>query len=147
MSNDTLSSTEVESSSKRAIKTGILMLNMGGPQNAAEVEDFLTRLFSDKDIINLPMQKYLGPLIAKFRAPSIIEKYNQIGGGSPILKWTKIQGELLCRKLDVKSTETGPHKAYVGFRYAHPLIEETLDEIERDGITNLVVFSQYPQYR
>ena len=76
------------------------MLNMGGPQNADEVEDFLTRLFLDKDIITIPMQKYLGPLIAKLRAPSIIEKYNQIGGGSPILKWTKIQGELLCGKLE-----------------------------------------------
>ena len=53
----------------------------------------------------------------------------------------------MCQHLDKISPETAPHKAYVGFRYAHPLIEETLDEIERDGITNLVVFSQYPQYR
>ena len=37
-------------------KTGILMLNMGGPKNAGEVQDFLTRLFMDRDIIKLPMQ-------------------------------------------------------------------------------------------
>jgi protoheme ferro-lyase len=33
----------------------------------------------------------LGPRIAKRRTPSIQEKYAEIGGGSPILKWTKIQ--------------------------------------------------------
>lgn len=39
-------------------KTAILMLNMGGPRNLPEVEPFLRRLFLDRDIINLPMQKY-----------------------------------------------------------------------------------------
>ena len=33
----------------------------------------------------------LGPLIAKRRTPSIKEKYAQIGGGSPIRKWTEMQ--------------------------------------------------------
>ena len=37
-------------------KTGIFMLNMGGPQKADEVQDFLTRLFLDRDIIKLPFQ-------------------------------------------------------------------------------------------
>ena len=37
-------------------KTGILMLNMGGPQTTGEVKDFLTRLFLDRDIIKLPFQ-------------------------------------------------------------------------------------------
>ena len=36
-------------------------------------------------------QSWLGPLIAKRRTPSIIEKYNEIGGGSPIYDWTKKQ--------------------------------------------------------
>lgn len=38
-------------------KTGIFMLNMGGPANAEEVEPFLRRLFLDRDIMTLPMQK------------------------------------------------------------------------------------------
>jgi len=33
----------------------------------------------------------LGPFIAKRRTASIQEKYAQIGGGSPILKWTRLQ--------------------------------------------------------
>ena len=38
-------------------KTGILMLNMGGPETSADVSDFLYRLFSDRDLIRLPVQK------------------------------------------------------------------------------------------
>ena len=39
-----------------AAKTGVLMLNMGGPRTADDVEMFLTRLFLDRDIIKLPFQ-------------------------------------------------------------------------------------------
>lgn len=38
-------------------KTGILMLNLGGPEKTEDVYDFLLRLFSDKDLIPLPAQK------------------------------------------------------------------------------------------
>lgn len=33
----------------------------------------------------------LGPLIAKRRTPEVQKKYDQIGGGSPILMWTQRQ--------------------------------------------------------
>jgi ferrochelatase len=64
---------------KYQVKTGILMLNMGGPRTGEEVEAFLRNLFADRDIIKLPWQHKLGPLIAKRRTPSIIEKYKEIG--------------------------------------------------------------------
>jgi hypothetical protein len=38
-------------------KTGILMLNLGGPEKNEDVYEFLLRLFSDKDLIPLPAQK------------------------------------------------------------------------------------------
>ena len=38
-------------------KTGILMMNMGGPEKLDDVYDFLFRLFSDRDLIPLPAQK------------------------------------------------------------------------------------------
>ena len=40
-------------------KTGILMMNLGGPEKSSDVYDFLNRLFSDKDLIPLPMQKFI----------------------------------------------------------------------------------------
>lgn len=127
-------------------KTGILMLNMGGPKTTADVQDFLSRLLSDPDIVSLPAKKILGPMIAKARAPSIAKKYEEIGGGSPIHYWTQRQGELMCKVLDEKSPETGPHKAYSGFRYVSPLTEEALDQMEKDGVERVVAFSQFPQY-
>jgi ferrochelatase len=42
--------------SKKA-KTGIMLVNMGGPSTLDEVHDFLFRLFSDKDLIPLPAQR------------------------------------------------------------------------------------------
>ncbi|XP_066987531.1 LOW QUALITY PROTEIN: ferrochelatase, mitochondrial [Macrobrachium rosenbergii] len=127
-------------------KTGILMLNMGGPQTLDEVHDFLLRLFKDRDIIQLPFQDYMGPWIAKRRTPSIQQKYDEIGGGSPIFKWTDLQGRLMCERLDEICPESAPHKHYVGFRYAKPLTEDTLQRMEEDGVENCIAFTQYPQY-
>jgi ferrochelatase len=70
-------------------------------------------------------------VIARRRTPSIIEQYREIGGGSPILKWTKIQGEGMVKILDEISPHTAPHKFYVGFRYVNPLTEEAIEEMER----------------
>ncbi len=39
-------------------KTAVLMLNMGGPETLDDVHGFLLRLFSDKDLIPLPVQEY-----------------------------------------------------------------------------------------
>lgn len=131
---------------KRKAKTGILMLNMGGPSTLDEVEKFLFRLFTDKDIMDIPFMSKLGPYIAQRRTPVVRERYREIGGGSPILKWTKIQGERLVQNLDRICPASAPHKFYVGFRYAEPLTENALQLMEEDGIERAVAFSQYPQY-
>lgn len=127
-------------------KTGILMLNMGGPEKEADVQSFLTRLFLDRDLMQLPAQQVLGPRIAQRRTPKIQEQYNKIGGGSPIKKWTETQGQGMVKLLDQISPDTAPHKFYVGFRYVHPLTEEAIEEMESDGIERGVAFTQYPQY-
>lgn len=88
----------------------------------------------------------LGPWIAQRRTEEVQKKYAEIGGGSPILKWTNLQGDLMCRQLDAVSPETAPHKPYVGFRYVNPLTEDTLQQIEQDRPERVVIFSQYPQY-
>ncbi|POY70282.1 putative Protoporphyrin ferrochelatase [Rhodotorula taiwanensis] len=115
-------------------------------QQSAQTHDFLRRLFADPDLIPLPFQSTLGPLIAKRRYPKIEKQYDAIGGGSPILKWTRIQGKGMAELLDELSPETAPHKAYTMFRYAEPLTETCLDEMRRDGVTRAVAFTQYPQY-
>lgn len=138
--------TQMQKDSDKRLKTGILMLNMGGPSTLQEVQPFLTRLFTDRDIMQLPFQDRLGPWIAKRRTPSITKKYADIGGGSPILDWTRKQGQLLVDILDRKSAITSPHKYYVAFRYAKPLLTEALEELVSDDVKRVVIFSQYPHY-
>jgi ferrochelatase len=49
-------STAKQDTLKSKPKTGILLLNMGGPRSKNEVQEFLTNIFLDRDIIKLPMQ-------------------------------------------------------------------------------------------
>ncbi|KAI5965224.1 HEM15 [Candida pseudojiufengensis] len=127
--------------------TGIVFMNMGGPSKKEETYDFLLRLFQDGDLIPFgPFQKPLGKFIAWRRTPTIEEHYEEIGGGSPIRKWSEYQCSKVCEILDKTHPETAPHKPYVAFRYAKPLTEETLAEMQKDGIKRAVAFSQYPQF-
>ena len=66
--------TPASSSSSPRVKTGILMMNMGGPSVPEETGTFLHRLFNDPDIIDLgggTFQKMLGTFIAKRRTPKV----------------------------------------------------------------------------
>ncbi|RPB10421.1 ferrochelatase-domain-containing protein [Morchella conica CCBAS932] len=127
--------------------TAIVLLNMGGPSTVPEVHDFLSRLFADGDLIPLgPLQKYLGPLIARRRTPKIEAQYSVIGGGSPIRRWSTLQATEACKLLDTLHPSTAPHKPYVAFRYAAPLTEDTFLQMQADGIRRAVAFTQYPQY-
>ncbi|ODV58627.1 ferrochelatase HEM15 [Ascoidea rubescens DSM 1968] len=120
---------------------------MGGPTESKDTPEFLTRLFADDDIIKLgPFQPWVAKFIVKRRAPKIIEHYNEIGGGSPILKWSSYQNEQLCKILDQTNPQSAPHKPYVAFRYANPLFEETIPQMIKDGVKKAVAFSQYPQF-
>ncbi len=126
--------------------TGIVMMNLGGPKNLDEVQPFLLKLFEDREIIQLPVQKYLGPFIANRRTKSVQQNYADIGGGSPILKWTEEQGRGMIERLDKLSPETAPHKFYVAFRYVHPFSEDALQAMKNDGVKRAVAFTQYPQF-
>ncbi|TNM92410.1 hypothetical protein fugu_019422 [Takifugu bimaculatus] len=139
-------SATLETQENRKPKTGILMLNMGGPEKLEDVHDFLLRLFMDTDLMKLPVQNKLGPFIAKRRTPKIQEQYSKIGGGSPIKHWTSMQGEGMVKLLDHMSPETAPHKFYIGFRYVQPLTENAIEQMEEDGVERAVAFTQYPQY-
>lgn len=132
--------------------TAMVFMNMGGPQTTDQVGDFLSRLFSDGDLIPLGrLQNYIGPLLSKRRTPKIQKQYSEIGGGSPIRKWSEYQNEEMCKILDKISPETAPHKPYVAFRYANPLTEHMYQQLLDDGFGKgrggrAVAFTQYPQY-
>ena len=106
-------------------KKAVLLINLGGPDTLEAVEPFLKNLFSDRDIIRLPLQRQMAWAISKLRAGKAREKYRQIGGKSPINEITKKQAEALEKELPED------YKVYVGMRYCPPTIEEALAHIFR----------------
>ncbi|HEX2250206.1 MAG TPA: ferrochelatase [Gemmatimonadales bacterium] len=127
-------------------KTGIVMLNLGGPATLDDVEPFLLELFADREIIQLPFQRWLGPFIARRRTPKVRGLYANIGGGSPILRYTEAQGRGMIARLDRWSPATAPHKFYVAFRYTHPNSDLALRRMRADGVERAIAFTQYPQF-
>jgi ferrochelatase len=128
------------------VKTGIVMMNLGGPASLDEVEPFLLELFADREIIQLPFQRWLGPFIARRRAPKVRGLYQNIGGGSPILRYTEAQGRGMVERLDRTAPDTAPHGFYVAFRYVRPKSEDALRAMATDGVERAVAFTQYPQF-
>lgn len=134
---------------KEEMKLGVLLLNLGGPETMKDVEGFLYNLFADPDIIRLPpflsfMQKPIAYVIAKRRAPKSSEAYRSIGGGSPIVKYTQMQSDLIAEKLREKGFKDA--KCYFAMRYWNPYTQQVLDEVQKDGINTLVIVPLYPQY-
>lgn len=127
-------------------RTGVLLLNLGGPEQIDDVRPFLFNLFSDPEIIRLPfpwLQKPLAWLISSLRSKKSQENYLAIGGGSPLRQVTEAQAEALEEKLNDKGQLVG---IYIGMRYWHPFTEEAVAKIKRDRIDNLVILPLYPQF-
>jgi ferrochelatase len=126
---------------------GVLLFNLGGPDDQASVEPFLVNLFSDREIIQLPLgpafQPFFARLIAKLRGPSVRRNYALIGGGSPQLPTTRGQAAALQRRLNVKGER---FQTFVAMRYWTPSTEDALAEMERAGVRRVVTLTLYPQF-
>jgi len=125
-----------------SVETAVVLMNLGGPDRLEDVEGFLYNIFSDPDVIQLPLgflwQKWLARRIAKKRAPESQENYQKIGGRSPILQLTRDQGAALERVL-------GPgFKTYVAMRAWKPTTEEAVDALVADGARRIVALPLYP---
>ncbi len=128
------------------MKLGVLLFNLGGPETQDDVRPFLFNLFSDPEIVRIPiraLQKPLAWVISTSRAKKSKANYQLIGGGSPLRRITDQQAEALREELSRRGVTAN---VYVGMRYWHPFTEAALDEIERDGITDLIALPLYPQF-
>src|SRR5215207_9733195 len=128
------------------MKTGIALLNFGGPWTLGEVKPFLYRLFANPAVLvglPSPLRQLVAFAIAQVKGPSSIESYRLIGGGSPQLKWTESQAEGLRRLLDGGRGEV---RIEVGMRCAEPSIESALRRLKGWGAGRLVVLPLFPQF-
>lgn len=120
----------------------VILLNMGGINNAKEVEIFLTNMFNDKNIIRVKSD-FLRSLIAKFivfrRKNIVIENYKKIDGVSPLLKIT----EKLVDKLQKAMPD---YLITYAMRYTAPFELEVLRECRDKNIEEIFLIPLYPQY-
>ena len=127
-------------------RVGVLLLNLGGPDKIEDVRPFLYNLFSDPEIIRLPikaLQRPLAWLISTLRAKKSKANYLEIGGASPLRKITEEQGSALEKRLQELGQDA---KVYIGMRYWHPFTEEAIARIKQDNIEKLVILPLYPQF-
>ncbi len=130
---------------QQTISTGILLLNLGGPETLKDVEPFLYNLFSDRQIIRLGpffLQKFIARRIASKRAPQSRANYAKIGGGSPILAITKKQAQALTRAL----ADHGDYMVLPCMRYWPPFADECIDRLLAAGVSRLIALPLYPHY-
>ena len=127
-------------------RLGVLLLNLGGPDNLEDVRPFLYNLFSDPEIIRLPsplLQAPLAWLISTLRFKKSQDNYKKIGGGSPLRRITEAQGAALRSQLQQNGHDVN---VYIGMRYWNPFTEEAIAQIKQDKIEELVVLPLYPQF-
>lgn len=126
---------------------GVLLFNLGGPDDLASVEPFLVNLFSDREIIELPFgpraQPLMAWLVAKLRGPSVRRNYASIGGGSPQLRLTREQAAALEARL---GRDGRGARVAIAMRYWRPDTESALAALEAEGVSRIVTLTLYPHY-
>ena len=126
------------------MRTGIALLNFGGPWTLKEVKPFLYRLFVNPSVlvgVPAPLRQLLAFVIAQVKGPSSIRSYESIGGGSPQLRWTELQAEGL-RRLVCNDTV----RVRIGMRSAEPSIERALSELKAWGAERLILLPLFPHF-
>ncbi len=139
-------STTTSTTSTTAAPTAVVLFNLGGPDDLASVEPFLVNLFSDREIIELPLGAALQPalarLIARLRGPAVRRNYASIGGGSPQLRITTAQAAALEARLNTG----GAFRVFVAMRYSRPTCEDAIAAIAAAGLRRIVTLTLFPHY-
>ena len=123
-------------------KTGVVLMNMGGPDSLEAIQPFLYNLFSDHDIIRIPrlIQKPVAWIISRTRAKKTRHYYELMGGRSPQREQTERQAVALQEALGDQ------FKVVVAMRYWHPFTEEALRELSKEDLDRIVLLPMYPQF-
>ena len=127
------------------MKQALLLVNMGGPASLDEVKPYLRAIFRDPAILPLPraLREPLAWGMASLRTGKVAQRYQLIGGKSPLLQWT--------RRLAAETTkilkEIGSDKSVAwAFRYCHPTIETTLQSQKENGVGVIHLIPLFPHY-
>jgi ferrochelatase len=144
--------------------TGVLLLNLGGPDQPKSVKPFLLELFRDPDVLAVPggapVRRALAWLIATAREKRVIRNYLEVGW-SPLLPRTLAQERALEERLNELAATAGDPRAKgeapakggdaawlvrTAMRYWHPRAEAALADLLAKGVERIVALPLYPHY-
>lgn len=125
------------------MKTIVILCNLGGPRNLAEVKPFLFDLLSDPNVIRLPFflkpfQKFLAKRIVAKRLPFSEQLYKDIGGKSPLVELTRIQASLLEKKINLPT--------FIFMSCGKPAEKELKEKLMGLNFEHAIILPLYPQY-
>lgn len=109
---------------------GVLMMAYGGPDKLEDVEPYLLDVRGYRET---PAE-----IVEEVR-----ERYERIGGRSPILEHTEAQRERLAQLL---ADRPGAYQVFLGMRHWHPFLSESLKEILSAGLQKVVGLVMAPHY-
>jgi len=129
-----------------ALKLGVVLFQLGGPDSLDAIEPFLYNLFSDPDIIDFPFARVarqpLAKIIAANRVRHVARHYAEIGGKSPLLENTLRQ----AAALETLLREEFDARVAVAMRYWRPFTADAIRRMEEHAPEELVLLPMYPQY-
>jgi len=108
----------------------VLLMAYGTPNSIEDIEPYLTDIRRGR----------------KATPEAVLElknRYNKIGGKSPLLEITKAQALALERKLQSENTDA---RVYFGMKHWHPYIREVVPKIIYDGLKRVVGVALAPHY-
>jgi ferrochelatase len=114
----------------------VLLLAFGCPDSIESIEPYITNVMGGRKPSPEQLQK-------------IKERYQKIGGRSPLLDITKRQSEALERDLNRgkgQGVRDKEFRVFVGMRYWHPFIKDALKEIVSLNAERIVVLVMAPHY-
>ncbi len=121
----------------------VLLMTMGDPSDVRGVFPYLMKLFMDPHILPAPgpIRPLLALYVATMRKEPVKEKYQAIGGGSPMDAITERQAAALRTALKDRDVSV-----YHANRYTMPSIRDTYRKIKGDGIGKLLAIPLYPHF-
>ncbi len=130
-------------------KRAVLLVNLGSPDSTSvpDVRRYLNEFLGDERVIDKPRSKFLRTLLVKgiitrFRAPKSAKAYQEIwtAEGSPLVVISKSVREKLAAEMGASTP------IYLAMRYGNPSIASVLAQMVADGVTDILLFPQYPHY-
>jgi len=121
-------------------KTGIIIVNMGGPTSLIQMYGFLFRMFTDSHILPVyPIFRYLlAGLITSTRGYFSWKKYKKIGG-TPVKKATQsiVNG--------IKAKLGNEYLIEAAYSYSRPLVSTIYRNMIKKQVGQIKLVSLYPQ--